>query len=152
MSARVCRAVLEVRAALQGLCAAHSVFQTAAAWATAALHLKKPRDLQLSSGIGGLCCCGGVTPASPVSGGAAFPTQLAGLGLATSPVLMFSFTSTSGLFLPFKAWHLRGPSGYSPGNVGIARTFCTISFKQKQTQKHFNGFGRTALNSSLFSH
>lgn len=55
--------------------------------------------------------------------------------LATSLVLMFSFTRMSGLFLPFKAWHLRGPSGYSPGNVGIARTFCTISFKQKQTLK-----------------
>lgn len=49
--------------------------------------------------------------------------------------LMFCFTSMSRLFLPFKAWHLRGPSDCNLGNVGIARTFCTISFKQKQAPK-----------------
>lgn len=64
---------------------------------------------------------------------------------------MFCFTSMSRLFLPFKAWHLREPSDCNLGNAGIARTFCTISFKQKQTQKT-NGFLRTTRSSWLFSH
>lgn len=135
------------------LCAAHSIFQ-AAGWGCCRLRL-----LQAGAGLlsvyripgfavmqwhrGALCCFGGAPPASLVS--ASLPSAeaprlpcTAGSALhvlATSPLLMFSFTRMSRLFLPFKAWHLRGPSGYSLGNVGIARTFCTVSFKQKQTQR-----------------
>lgn len=104
---------------------------------------KKSQDLQLRNGIWGSAVlvelllhrsCRPVRAAFPGAAGSALH------GLAASLVLMFSFTRMSALFLPFKAWHLGGPSGYSPGNVGIARTFCTISFKQKQTSKIFGGF------------
>lgn len=93
------------------------------------------------AGASGLCvCCSGGCSCSPR---VSRPQQRGGSHaagsalhvLAASPVAMFSFPRMSGLFLPFKAWHLRGPSGYGLGNVGIAGTFCTASFKQKQTQK-----------------
>lgn len=145
----------EVRAALRRLRAAHSAAQGAGRGCCRPGLLQAAAPLLWGCKIpgagsaavhwhlGALCAIGGVTPASLVSAGLTStelprsPLQLALLCVSWPPslVLMFSFTRMSRLFLPFKAWHLRGPSGYSLGNVGIARTYCTISFKQKQIQK-----------------
>lgn len=133
MAALVCRVMLEVWGALLNLCAAHSIFQPAAEAAA----LKKIPGFAVLKCIWGLCAA---LVGLLVHPSFSQPQQHGGFSaagsslrvLATSLLLMFSFTSMSGLFLPFKAWHLRGPSGYNLGNVGITRTFCTISFNKNK--------------------
>lgn len=109
-----------VRAALQRLCAAHGIFQAAAAWGTAALRLKKKKKsqaLELRNGIWG-CAVSVELLLYPWCrpGPAAFPGA-AGSALhvlAASLVLMFSFITMSGRFFPFKAWHPGGAFGLQP--------------------------------------